>query len=98
MNASHVNNNNNHHHHISNTNYTTSHSNNISNIGSNKQISIDFPTNPITKYFIIEKQTASCGPELVWKVYDAVRRQDQKVSSIIIMNFVYILVIFFKEK
>lgn len=96
MNASHVNNNN--HHHISNTNYTTSHSNNISNIGSNKQISIDFPTNPITKYFIIEKQTASCGPELVWKVYDAVRRQDQKVSSIIIMNFVYILVIFFKEK
>ncbi|CAH8615989.1 unnamed protein product [Schistosoma haematobium] len=84
MNASHVDNNN--HHHISNTNYTTSHSNNISNIGSNKQISIDFPTNPITKYFSIEKQTASCGPELVWKVYDAVRRQDQKPCSVFLFD------------
>ncbi|CAH8861004.1 unnamed protein product [Trichobilharzia szidati] len=40
----------------------------------------EFPTNPITKYFSIEKQVASCGPELIWKVYDAIRRQDKKVS------------------
>ncbi|CAH8570153.1 unnamed protein product [Heterobilharzia americana] len=37
----------------------------------------DFPTNPITRYFIIEKQVGSFGPELVWKVYDAIRRQDK---------------------
>ncbi|XP_018652732.1 protein kinase [Schistosoma mansoni] len=90
MNASHVNNNttttNNNNNHITNTNYTTNYTNNISNIKNNKNISIDFPTNPITKYFIINKQIASCGPELIWKVYDAVRRQDQLPCSVFLFD------------
>uniref|UniRef100_A0A3Q0KQQ2 Protein kinase n=1 Tax=Schistosoma mansoni TaxID=6183 RepID=A0A3Q0KQQ2_SCHMA len=87
MNASHVNNTTtNNNNHITNTNYTTNHNNNISNIKNNKNISIDFPTNPITKYFIINKQIASCGPELIWKVYDAVRRQDQLPCSVFLFD------------
>ncbi len=36
--------------------------------------------NPITQYFEIGKQTACAGPELVWKIHDAYRKTDGKVS------------------
>lgn len=36
--------------------------------------------NPITKYFEIGRQVGSYGPEMVWKIYDAVRIEDKKVS------------------
>ena len=35
--------------------------------------------NPITSYFDIKQHVASCGPEMVWKIYDATRLQDNKV-------------------
>lgn len=38
-------------------------------------------TNPITQYFEVGKQTASAGPGLIWKIYDAVRKSDRKVSG-----------------
>lgn len=40
--------------------------------------------NPITKYFEIQQHVASCGPEMVWKIYDAVRYEDKKVSTSIL--------------
>ncbi|KAL0280108.1 UNVERIFIED_CONTAM: hypothetical protein PYX00_001498 [Menopon gallinae] len=36
--------------------------------------------NPIIQFFEIGKQTASAGPELVWKIHDAYRKSDGKVS------------------
>lgn len=36
--------------------------------------------NPITQYFEISKSVACAGPELVWKIYDAYRKTDGKVS------------------
>lgn len=41
--------------------------------------------NPITKYFRLEKQVASAGPELVWKIYDAIRIADGKAGSVLLM-------------
>lgn len=38
-------------------------------------------TNPICQFFEIGKQTASAGPELVWKIHDAYRKSDGKVSA-----------------
>lgn len=35
--------------------------------------------NPVCQYFEIGKQTASAGPELVWKIHDAYRKSDGKV-------------------
>ena len=35
--------------------------------------------NPILKDFTLGRQTASCGPEMVWKIFDAVRNKDKKV-------------------
>jgi hypothetical protein len=37
-------------------------------------------TNPIIQHFEIGKQTACAGPELVWKIHDAYRKNDGKVS------------------
>lgn len=37
--------------------------------------------NPITKHFDIGKQVGSAGPEMVWKIFDAVRLEDKRVSS-----------------
>jgi hypothetical protein len=37
--------------------------------------------NPIVQYFDIGKQTASAGPELVWRIHDAYRKTDGKVSK-----------------
>ena len=36
--------------------------------------------NPITKHFDIGKQVGSAGPEMVWKIFDAVRLEDKRVS------------------
>lgn len=36
--------------------------------------------NPITKHYIVGKQTGSAGVEMVWKIYEAVRTEDKKVS------------------
>lgn len=36
-------------------------------------------SNPITKHFQLGKQTGSGGPEMVWKIYDAVRIKDKAV-------------------
>jgi SCY1-like protein 2 len=35
--------------------------------------------NPIVQFFEIGKQTASAGPELVWRIHDAYRKSDGKV-------------------
>ena len=37
--------------------------------------------NPITGYFELGRQTGSAGPEMVWKVFEAVRKEDKKVGS-----------------
>ena len=37
-------------------------------------------TNPIGQFFEIGKQTASAGPELVWRIHDAYRKSDGKVN------------------
>lgn len=42
--------------------------------------------NPITKYFQLGRQTASAGPEMVWKIYEAKRLNDGRVR----MNTFYI--------
>ena len=38
-------------------------------------------SNPITKHFQLGRQTASGGPEMVWKIYEATRIKDKAVSS-----------------
>lgn len=43
--------------------------------------------NPITQYFEIGKSDRACaGPELVWKIYDAYRKSDGKVSESYLMS------------
>lgn len=42
-------------------------------------------TNPITRYFQIGRQVGSCGPEMIWKIYEAIRVSDQKVRRISLM-------------
>ena len=37
-------------------------------------------TNPIGQFFEIGKQIASAGPELIWRIHDAYRKSDGKVS------------------
>ena len=37
-------------------------------------------SNPITKHFNLVKYSANAGPEMVWKVYDAIRISDKKVG------------------
>jgi len=40
-------------------------------------------SNPITKHFRLIRQTSSAGQEMVWKIYDAVRLVDGKVSKLL---------------
>lgn len=56
-------------------------------------------TNPIIQFFEIGKQTASAGPELVWKIYDAYKKSDGKVSRILIFlfNFTYSISLLFMQ-
>jgi SCY1-like protein 2 len=37
--------------------------------------------NPINDYFDIGRQTGSAGPEMVWKIFEAVRKEDKKVRE-----------------
>lgn len=37
-------------------------------------------TNPIVQYFEVGKQTACAGPELIWKIHDAYKKSDGRVS------------------
>ncbi|KAH9363288.1 hypothetical protein HPB48_006394 [Haemaphysalis longicornis] len=37
--------------------------------------------NPISQFYEIGRQTASAGPELIWKIYDAQRKSDKRVSA-----------------
>ncbi|CAH1396147.1 unnamed protein product [Nezara viridula] len=37
--------------------------------------------NPIAQHFDVGKVAGSAGPELVWRVHDAYRKSDGKVSS-----------------
>lgn len=46
-------------------------------------------TNPITRYFQIGRQVGSCGPEMIWKIYEAIRISDQKVSSLFLYRYVH---------
>jgi len=39
--------------------------------------------NPITKHFRIVRQTSCAGPEMVWKIYDAIRLSDGKVAFLL---------------
>ncbi|KAF8790362.1 SCY1-like protein 2 isoform X2 [Argiope bruennichi] len=39
-------------------------------------------SNPITQYFEIGRQVASAGPELVWKIHEAVRKSDKREASV----------------
>ena len=36
---------------------------------------------PLAEYCELGRQTGSAGPELVWKIYEARRRTDNKVSD-----------------
>lgn len=38
-------------------------------------------TNPISQFFEIGKLSGSAGPELAWKIYDAIRKSDKKVRT-----------------
>jgi len=53
--------------------------------------------NPITKHFRLIRQTSCAGPEMVWKIYDAIRLSDGKVwlSLSRVVYLTYILVIMF---
>lgn len=45
--------------------------------------------NPIAQYFEFGKQIGSAGPELVWKIYDAIRKPDRKVNIVVRVQFFY---------
>ncbi|XP_060082197.1 SCY1-like protein 2 [Ylistrum balloti] len=51
-----------------------------------KQTITSDDSNPITKYFEIGRQVGSYGPEMVWKIYDAVRKEDKKEASVCIFE------------
>ena len=36
--------------------------------------------NPITTFYQVGKHVGSCGPEMAWKIYDAVRIVDKQVG------------------
>jgi len=44
-----------------------------------QSLSVADGVNPITKHFRLVQQTSCAGPELVWKIYDAIRLSDGKV-------------------
>uniref|UniRef100_A0A0A9XY57 SCY1-like protein 2 n=2 Tax=Lygus hesperus TaxID=30085 RepID=A0A0A9XY57_LYGHE len=45
-----------------------------------------FDHNPIAQHFEIGKQTASAGPELVWRIHDAYRKSDGKEASVFVFE------------
>lgn len=42
--------------------------------------------NPLGQQFEVGRLVGSAGPELAWKLYDAVRRSDKKVHNIVKYN------------
>jgi hypothetical protein len=40
-------------------------------------------TNPISDHFLIGRQVASAGPEMVWKIFEATRLSDGKVRPVL---------------
>lgn len=50
-------------------------------------------SNPIIQYFEIGKQSSCAGPELIWKIHDAYKKSDGRVSVLIIKypKYIYIL-------
>ncbi len=44
-------------------------------------------TNPITKHYKLGKQIGSAGPEMIWKIYQAIRISDNHVSSYKVVVF-----------
>ncbi|GFO05048.1 scy1-like protein 2 isoform x7 [Plakobranchus ocellatus] len=49
--------------------------------------------NPILKHFTLGRQTGSAGVEMTWKIYEAVRNEDKKVSTC--LENIKFLMIFF---
>ncbi|CAH8640538.1 unnamed protein product, partial [Dicrocoelium dendriticum] len=47
---------------------------------------VNFPINPITKHFRITRQVASAGPEMVWKIFDAVRTDTNELCSVFLFE------------
>lgn len=43
--------------------------------------------NPILQYFEVGKESSNAGPGLVWKIHDAYRKSDGKVSKKLIKIF-----------
>lgn len=41
--------------------------------------------NPISQHYEIGRLVGSAGPELVWKIYDAKRKSDNKVSVVSVL-------------
>lgn len=52
-------------------------------------------TNPICQQFEIGKQSASAGPEMVWKIHDAMKKSDGRVSYISFIQLIVISVLSF---
>ncbi|XP_070396311.1 SCY1-like protein 2 isoform X4 [Dermacentor albipictus] len=42
--------------------------------------------NPISQFYEIGRQTASAGPELIWKIYDAQRKSDKREASVFVFE------------
>jgi hypothetical protein len=47
-------------------------------------INFDGGSNPVAKHFRLVRLVGSAGPEMVWKIYDARRIDDNKVTNIVI--------------
>ncbi|KAL3313180.1 hypothetical protein Ciccas_008221 [Cichlidogyrus casuarinus] len=60
----------------------TDHASSISSV----MVNTDLNQNPINKYFTVKKHVASAGPELLWKIYDAIRLEDSKVCSVFLFE------------
>ncbi|XP_070194275.1 uncharacterized protein [Littorina saxatilis] len=42
--------------------------------------------NPINSYFEVGRHVGSAGPEMVWKVFDAIRKEDKKDCSVFLFD------------
>ena len=42
--------------------------------------------NPITRYFDIRQHVGSCGPDMIWKIFQAYRIEDNKVSYLFLIK------------
>ncbi|XP_025110543.1 SCY1-like protein 2 isoform X2 [Pomacea canaliculata] len=51
-----------------------------------KHTIISNDVNPITNYFDLGRQTGSAGPELAWKIFEAVRKEDKKEVSVFLFE------------